>query len=201
MRSTPYVIPALLLSSLVAGCGGGASVTCPDGSTATTVPGSDFVGLPYAESGTVCLTQTPLTGFPFLGRYMYDDFGTPSEPEVFLDGPSNSTFQSHGVSARPIQWGVAVNEDGKLVGQSSANGAIVYLFYKFTGPGRETCTPGLICDPEETNPVTSEMNVWQAGQLSVSFTKQEMYIYGERILPCSTNGGCSYDASKYYWPN
>jgi hypothetical protein len=201
MRHTLYLVPTFALFSSLAGCGGGAEVTCPDGIEPTTIKGSDFVGVPYAEKGSVCLTQKEFSGFPYHGTYWYDDSGTPSEPKVILE-TTGSVFQPHGVTPRPIEWGVAVTPDGHPIGQQSDHGAILYLFYKYTGSGRPACTPGIICDPSNTTEITTGMGEWDAAQLSVSFDMGEMYIYGERILPCASKGGCQKmtGADAPYWP-
>jgi hypothetical protein len=184
MKTLVAAALAFLCSVTALGCGGGAAVKCPGTIKPTTVPGSDFVGIPDAEDGAVCLTEENISGLPFLGTYDYDDFGTRSEPRVVLDGATNSTFQAHGVTPRPIEWGVAVDQDGKAIGQTGEGGAIVYLFFKYTQSGTTACTPGVICDPDNPMTVATDLNRWQAAQLSISFPKQEMYVYGERILSC-----------------
>jgi len=193
-----HLLSALgLLSSLTVGCGGAADVNCPAGAKHETIPGSDFVGIPYAEEGNVCLTRTPFGGFPFLGKYEYDDFGTPSEPvvELWPEGQA-SYFQVHGVTKRTIEWGVAIDPEGHPIGQQTAFGAIVYLFFKYTGTGTPACTPGVICDPGDTRTISTDMGKWDAAQLSM-YTDSEtglkrMAVYGERILECAdASGACS----------
>jgi hypothetical protein len=199
MNHRHFLSALAVLSSLTIGCGGGATITCPDGKDAETIPGEDFVGIPDAEKGQVCLTRTPVTGFPFLGVYQYDDFGTRGEPVVRLwgeDDPEKSTFQAHGVTEREVNWGIAVHPDGRFIGPQTEHGAIVFLFYNFKEPGYYKCTPGLICDETNHTAITADVGKWQAAQLSVSFDMQQMYVYGERILECS--GAC--DGFPYFWP-
>jgi len=189
------------LSSLTIGCGGGEKITCSDGKDPVTVPGQSFVSIPYAGSGQVCLTRTPETGFTLQGLYEYDDFGTPSEPVVRLWGENDankSTFQTHGVTEREIEWGIAVHPDGRPIGPQTDHGAITFLFYKYKNDNDASykCTPGLICDNEgDPVPNAPKKDVWDAAQLSISFDMQKMYIYGERIRAC--NGTCSRFAN--YW--
>jgi hypothetical protein len=188
MKALRLVPAFLLFSSVMAGChtSNTDAAKCPAGINTTSIPNkAEFQGVPYAEDGAVCLTQTPVTGFPFLGLYQYDDSGTPSAPNVFLDGPENSTFAAHGVSDRKIKWGVMINDKGHLVGQTGPGGAIVYLFFNYQAEGHHVCTPGLICDPQDMTTVNTDRDVWQAAQLSLSFDRKEMRVFGERILKCA----------------
>jgi hypothetical protein len=207
-----HVISALgLFSFLSVGCGAGAAnVTCPDGKGPQKLPGADFVGVPYAEDGYVCLTREPFDGFPFLGLYEYDDFGTPSEPVVELRPQGQmSYFQAHGVTKRTIEWGVAIDPEGHPIGQQSTNGAILYLFFQYTGTGMSgVCTPGLVCDPNNVKTVDTEMLKWKAAQLSMFKDPDtgllRMAVYGERLLECAKamGGTCGLPVMpEFTWSN
>ena len=172
-----------------------------------TIPGSDFVGIPYAEEGNVCLTRTPFGGFPFLGKYEYDDFGTPSEPvvELWPEGQT-SYFQAHGVTKRTIEWGVAIDPEGHPVGQQTDFGALVYLFYKYTGTGM----PAPARPARSATPMTPEQSAprWGSGtppscrspEISTPRCSGWLSI-GERFLACADAAGtCGLPVTpKFTW--
>lgn len=149
--------------------------------------GENFKGIKYAEEGFACLTRDPaVAGFPILGTYQYDDFGTFGPPIVEL-ATSSGKFQKHGVSAQAIEWGILMDPSTNApVGAQTEFGAKILLFFKLTEPGTTECTPGLICDPNNSMTYTAGVGEWDAADLSISFTDQKMYVLGEREKACET---------------
>lgn len=170
------------------------------------------MGIEGAGGGFACLTRKPAeVGFPILGTYEYDDFGTPSAPRVNLTtDATGSYFQRHGVSPQPIEWGILYDPTANApVGVESMVGAQILLIYKTLDAGVTECTPGLVCDPNNPMLYSDGVGEWQAAQLSVSFASGDdagmMYILGERLKACDSPGNdgqkCQYRPGiKEYQP-
>lgn len=117
------------------------------------------------EDKVYCIVRE--VGYDIYGTYLYEG----GKPLATLNPDGTGIWQNHNSIDNPIYWGIEVNPDGTPAITMSEFGARMLLLMRYEATPLD----------RDGNPYGNVKGDWILANLTISFERREMYIFGERV--------------------